>query len=113
MNALFIGILSIFILLYTYVCSPAEGAESYTSREFLERPQEAQDGYIQISMTMVGVVAARANPDVATCIDNWYLADDARMAAANDHIRAAIRQYADFHPSAVIMAVVEEQCGEF
>ncbi|MEM7530474.1 MAG: hypothetical protein AAF416_23060 [Pseudomonadota bacterium] len=73
----------------------------------------SQDSYIQSSVMMAGVIGSQIKPEIARCIDGWYFRSAAAKEAANDRVRGAITRYADHHPSGVILAVVQQECGTF
>lgn len=71
---------------------------------------EAQDGYIQTSITMAGVVLSQLQPDKSQCIDAWYLTNG-QKEVRNATIRDAVKSYPDFHPSGTILAILIQECG--
>lgn len=85
-------------------------AEGFTGKDFAKWQTDAQDNYIQTSVTMAGVVLTQVQPEKSTCIDQWYLGDG-QKDARNAHIRDTITQYADYHPSGTILAILLEACG--
>lgn len=85
--------------------------DGYTSADLLERPIEAQNAHIQVSVMMIGVVATQIRPDIAHCVNDWYGGD--QMGQRNEFIRSVMREHSDFHPAGVILAVVQRQCGHF
>lgn len=89
--------------------TPAYAQDSYTSAEFLERPIDSQDAFMLTSITMIGVVATQVRPEIARCIDDWYGGE--AMAERNSHIRSVMREHSEFHPSGVVLAVVQQACG--
>lgn len=90
-------------------------AESFTSATVLEWSESDQDGYFQTSVTMIGIVATQTGKHghIAECIDNWYGGGDASQPQRSDRIREVMRALPDYHPQAVILAVIEKECGEF
>ena len=90
---------------------PAYAQETYSSGEFLEKSLESQNAYMQIAVTMAGVVATQVRPEIAHCIDDWYGGET--MARRNDHIRSVMRNHPEFHPAGVILAVIQKACGKF
>lgn len=94
-------------------CPQQSLAEGLTGKEFLNWPQEQQDSYIQISITMAGVVATQTKPSVATCIDEWYAPDTSLKDDRDAFIRDTIKGYEGYHPSGVIFAVLQNKCGDF
>lgn len=90
----------------------ASSAQGFTGEEFATWSQVSQDSYIQASVMMAGVVA-QIQPELSRCVDQWYFVDAARKAQRNDTIRAFIIENAGYHPSGVILAVVQQECGAF
>ena len=88
----------------------ANAAESFKSSEFLTYSKEGQSSYIRTSVGMTGLIAARNDKKHADCIDQWYFSD---MDHGNQQIIATMRQYPDYHPQAVIVAVLQKVCGTF
>lgn len=88
-------------------------AEKFTGKTFAERSRESQDAYIQISITMAGVVASQTKPSVSKCIDDWYVKGDGNLEIRNASIREIIAKYPNHHPSAVIFAALKRRCGAF
>ena len=88
-------------------------AETFTGAEFLTWSQSGQDSYISTSVTMAALVAGRSNPDQGACIDAWYAQSEALAGQRNEEIRDTIARNAEYHPSAVILLVMEGACGAF
>ena len=84
-------------------------ADGFTGADFARWSTDSQDSYIQTSMTMAGVVFARTEPQVATCINDWYFSGD-RLQARNEKIRGTIIRYLDHHPAGVILAMILQEC---
>ncbi|MEM6276690.1 MAG: hypothetical protein AAF714_07035 [Pseudomonadota bacterium] len=91
---------------------PQESAsDGFTGADFARWSADSQDSYIQTSMTMAGVVFTRTEPQVATCINDWYFSGD-RLEARNETIRGTISRYRDHHPAGVILAMILQECSE-
>mmetsp|Transcript_29089 Transcript_29089/g.55958 ORF Transcript_29089/g.55958 Transcript_29089/m.55958 type:complete len:154 (+) Transcript_29089:286-747(+) len=88
-------------------------AEKFTGEEFLTWSVDGQDNYIGIAATMAAMVAGRVNPATGTCLDQWYAASEALTAERNMEIRATIARNSEYHPSAVILLMLEGACGAF
>ncbi|MEP3785592.1 MULTISPECIES: hypothetical protein [Paracoccaceae] len=88
-------------------------AEGFSGKEFAQWETASQDNYIQTSVTMIGIVASEANSPIMGCVDEWYFTSETVKDERNQRIRAIITEYMDFHPSAVILAVVQDACGKF
>ena len=90
-------------------------ADGFTGADVLGWSQEAQDSFFQTSVTMIGIVATR-RPDtahIAECIDGWYGGGDASQPQRSARIREVMQGLPQYHPQAVILAVIEKECGEF
>ena len=86
-------------------------AQSFTGSDFALWSVQEQDGYIQTSITMAGVVMTQIRPEVSRCIDQWYLGDG-RKEERNAYIRETITGHAaSYHPSGTILAILSDQCG--
>jgi len=88
-------------------------ANGFTGEEFLNWPIEGQNNYIGIAVTMASLIASRVNPGNGECLDTWYAARDAVAEERDAEIRATIARNSEFHPSAIIILVLEEACGSF
>ncbi len=97
--------------LSTIVCSNAAVAdEGFKASEFLKFPQENQRGYISASAMMAGLIATQNMPDQAKCIDRWVTEEATR---GHPKISEAMKVHGDYHPTAVIMSVLQRACGAF
>lgn len=88
-------------------------AQGFDGDQFLAWSRSAQDSYIQTSITMAAIIATKTRPAAGDCIDAWYLSPDANRTSRNDEIRGTIGRNSEFHPSAVIFLVLEQNCGPF
>lgn len=80
---------------------------------FLAWDRAAQNGFINTSISMAGIIASQTKPAIAACIDDWYFQSPAIKAQRNDEIRQSIRENVEFHPGAVIYAILTKRCGAF
>lgn len=101
------------LLALSLAAAPAAQAEGFTSADLLAQSKEGQESFIEISLTMAAAIAAQTNPGIAECLDGWYFRDRQRQAARVAHIQATMRQYPAYHPSGVVLAVVQQTCGSF
>lgn len=102
--------IGVFIGIMIAQYSEAGAEESFKSSKFLEYTPQAQASYISTSIAMAGLVAARNDKTHADCIDRWYFTD---MKKGNRTIIKTMRQYPDYHPQAVILALLKKACGPF
>lgn len=94
-------------------CIPVYAQNSDEASVFSERPISSQDAYIQVSVTMAALIAGQMDADMGACIDEWYTAADGVRTERNRELRAKIAEFSNFHVSAVILALVQQACGEF
>lgn len=83
-----------------------------TTADFLKWERKAQESYFNNSITMIGVIAGRNKPDIAKCLDEWYFKTNVSQRERNTEFLETMKQYADYHPSAVVLGLVEQSCGE-
>jgi len=99
--------------LSTLVCSVAPGAfagDGFKASEFLTYPAQSQKSYITSSAMMAGLIASQNNRAQAVCIDDWVAQQSGQGYGA---VVEAMRKLPDYHPSAVIVAVLDKACGSF
>lgn len=95
--------------LSTIVCSAATGADDgLKASQFLSHSAEGQSGYITSSAMMAGLIAAQNKPEQAKCIDEFTAT---QKANGYPRIIDAMKQYGDYHPTAVILSVFQKACG--
>lgn len=96
-------------------CYPQEAsaAEEFTGKQFLEWPRDSQNSLITYSITMTAIIGTQTKPEIAKCLDEWYPLDPAITKARQDLIIKTIGEYPDYHPQAIVLAVVQKQCGYF
>ncbi len=90
-------------------------AQATTASDVLEWSAESQDSFFQTSVMMIAIVATQTGEHghIAECIDGWYGGGDASQPQRSERIREVFRTLPDYHPQAVILAVIEEACGDF
>lgn len=84
-------------------------AQMFKSSKFLTWDNANQSFYIEASVGMASLIAARSDRAQGDCIDDWYYSDE---PSANAAVLDAMRQYPDVHPRGIILAVIQQQCGD-
>lgn len=109
------GVRRVAIALALYFCVAGADAKAgtFTSAEFLTQSEAAQTSFIEISITMAATIAAQSRPEIARCLNDWYFADREQRPARIASIKSAMRTHSEFHPSGVILAVMQKACGSF
>jgi len=96
-------------LLFSVLAVSVEG-QTFKSSDFLEMKDTARTSYIAASASMAGVIASQNNGKQATCIDRWVATHQTNGYRS---VLQAMRRFGDYHPQAVILAVLREACGTF
>lgn len=94
-------------------CMPVYAQNDFTGTDLLEWNDEAQASFISTSIVMASVIASQVRDGFAQCIGEWYLPDEETKALRNLEIMATIRDYPEYHPGGVLLAVVQAECGDF
>lgn len=106
-----VGIKLLSIMMILSVSSSAMAGT--TTADFLKWERKAQVSYLQISILMAGTVASQIRPDIARCIDNWYLKSKELQEKRHIEIIKIMPKYAEYSPTAVILGFIEQACGSF
>jgi len=85
-------------------------AGEFTANQLLQTSETTQNNYFQVSVTMAAVISAQNKPEQARCINEWYFKN---IDTQNLYIRELMQEYRNFHPSGVILGILEKTCGEF
>lgn len=90
-------------------------ADEFTSAHVLNWSYEQQDNYFRISVRMVAIVAAQMqqNGHIAECIDDWHGGGAQSQTARSKQIREVMERLLEHHPQALILAVIQKECGKF
>ncbi|WP_439543306.1 hypothetical protein [Hyphomicrobium sp.] len=97
--------------LSTIVCGGAAVADDgFKSSKFLTYPAESQSSYIGTAVMMAGVIASKNVPEQARCIDKWAAT---HIASGYQPVIEAMQNFPEYHPTGVIIAVLQKSCGSF
>jgi len=97
--------------LCTIVCAQAGIAEeTFKSSKFLTYSAEQQRGYISTTTVAAWLLASQNNKAQAKCIDDWGASN---RGSGYRPVLEAMRRFPDDHPTAMILAVLQKQCGSF
>ena len=83
-------------------------AETFKSADFLKWAPGSQRSYFATSVTMASAIVRVNSTQQSTCINTWYGRNREKV---EQRFIAVMRQYPDYHPQSVILAVIEKQCG--
>lgn len=106
------GIIVAGLLAVSNLLSFPTQAKTFTSAEFLTWKQDSQDFFIEASVGMAASISSQitGKKQQASCIDKWYYPEQEKK---NYFIRDIMRENSEYHPRAIIIGVLEKQCGEF
>ncbi len=95
--------------LCTIVCAQAGIAEAaFKSSRFLTYSAEQQKNYINISMVMASLIASQNSRSHADCLNDW---SGKNAETGYQPVIEAMKRFPDHHPSVVILAVLQKECG--
>lgn len=85
---------------------PAMAEDSQTAK-FLSATKEGQISYVTASLAMAAVLSP---PSQSKCIADYSQSNSSK---GYPEILTAIQKYSEHHPTGVIAAVLERNCGKF
>ncbi len=88
-------------------------ANEFTGKQFLKRSAEDQRGYISTQLVMASSIAARIKPSLAECIGEAFFDGTGMADDGFEKVIARIAEFDAYHPSSVIVVVIENQCEPF
>ena len=94
--------------------SASAQGDSFTSSDVLAWSDEGQRAFYLNSFGMAGIVAMQTgvHETHVACI-NDLLAENSETYLPVSEIRAVLESYPDLHPQAVVMAIINRECGSF
>ncbi|MEM6942834.1 MAG: hypothetical protein AAF565_03680 [Pseudomonadota bacterium] len=84
-------------------------ASTFTAEEFLAWAPQNRAFYIEASIGMASLIAGQTDPALGRCIDDWYYGNEADGTAS---ILDVMRQNPDYHPRGIVLAVLQNRCGQ-
>ncbi|SMX28185.1 hypothetical protein TRP8649_02300 [Pelagimonas phthalicica] len=97
----------------TAICPQESAAEGFNGTEFLQRSADRQRAYISTQLVMASSIAARIKPAMADCIGSAFFDGTGLSETGFETSIERIREFNDYHPSSVLVVVIESQCGPF
>ncbi|MFK7942918.1 MAG: hypothetical protein AB8B85_08425 [Paracoccaceae bacterium] len=88
-------------------------ADEFTGADFLSWSDAEQRGYVSTQLVMASSIAARIKPPLATCIGEMFFEGSGMSDNGFDQVIARIREFSGYHPSSVMVIVIENACGRF
>ncbi len=88
-------------------------AEEFTGTDFLKRSTKDQRGYVSTQLVMASSIAARIKPEMSDCIGETFFNGTGLSDKGFENVMQRVREFQDFHPSSVLVVVIEGACGTF
>ena len=88
-------------------------AEAFTGAVFLEWSDAQQRSYIDAQLVMASSIVARDKPAMSQCMADRFYGIEGVSDAGFKEIRTTIKAYKTYHPSSVLVIVIENTCGAF
>lgn len=101
------------MLALALICPQISWADGFTGREFLAWSEASQRGYIDAQLVMASSIVTRSKPDYAQCLADHFYSSTGLTDEGFQQIIGRVREYAEYHPSSVLVVVIESECGAF
>ena len=88
-------------------------AEEFTSAQFMKWSDSAQSAFFQNSVLMASTISARISQSHAKCLNDWYFDYSGRRFERDQVFLDTMAEHPSFHPTAVVLAVIERECGQY
>jgi hypothetical protein len=95
------------------ICPQKSAAEGFTGKEFLTRSTADQRAFVSTQMVMASTISARIKPDHSACIGEVFFDNLGLSDRGFDTVMQRVREFQSYHPSSVMVIVVEQECGPF
>ncbi|MEM9356810.1 MAG: hypothetical protein AAGB04_11395 [Pseudomonadota bacterium] len=99
-------------ILSTFVFGSSDlsaGSKEFTSADFLKYPKQSQASFINASVVMASLIAGQNSDAQAKCLNAW---SGAQVKSGYPAVLSAMQRFPDYHPSGVVLAVLQKQCGK-
>lgn len=85
-------------------------ADTYTSAGFQKNSEAEKTWWYMGAVYTLGLYISQTDKAKANCIWSWY---DTNRLARNKQLKAAMLQYPNHSPAAMLVAVLMKDCGKF
>ena len=87
-------------------------ANKLTATTALGWDKDTESLYVTTSILMAAIVSANNDLKQSHCINDWYFGDKTLREKRIQELRGLFKQYPAKHPSVIILAALERQCGK-
>ena len=101
------------LVMVAAICPQKSAAEGFTGSAFLQWNDAEKRGFIDAQLVMASSIVSRSKPAMSRCMADQYYGDSGLTDAGYEAFIEAIGQFEDFHPSSVLIVVIENECGAF
>ena len=102
------------LLLGLGVIYPQEtSAEAFTGETFLTWSESQQRSYLNAQLVMASTIVAREKPTMSQCVSDEFFGSSGMTSAAFADAMRSIHDFKTYHPSSVLVILIENACGEF
>lgn len=88
-------------------------SNEFTGVQFAEWSEADQRGYISTQLVMASSIVTREKPDMSQCMAESFYDDNGLSDSGFEMFRSRISEFEAYHPSSVIVVVIENACGPF
>ncbi len=96
---------------------PVQAAEtvkpSKQMEQFFSFDRASQEAFIGNGIIMIAVIASQIDTKIARCIDTWYTGKSPIQNLRQSEIIQTMKKLPQYKPEAIVLAVIEKQCGKF
>ncbi len=85
--------------------------EKFTAADVVAWDQTNQDWYFEVAASMGAALASQNSTERARCINDWYFKDEDSRQEANSYIREVMARFPGYHPTLVMISILEKECG--
>ena len=88
-------------------------ADRFTGEEFARWSEADQRGYIAAQLVMASSIVTREKPAMSQCIADSFYDEDGLSDSGFGTFVSHIDEFRTYHPSSVVVVVIENACGPF
>jgi len=88
-------------------------ANDFTGSDFLQWSEAQQLSYINAQLVMASSIVARDKPAMSQCVADTFFGDSGITDAKFRDVQSSVTSYATYHPSSILVVLIENACGKF
>lgn len=95
------------------ICPQVSAAEGFTGKEFLTWSSVQQRSYLDAQIVMASSIVTRTKQNMANCMADEFYGASGLTDEGFKKLVDTISEYDTYHPSSVLVVVIENVCGAF